>query len=74
MIGITYLKTKDMKSFKACDVNKGITVSRLLYATIVECSEENKEKLQRIADNNKNIGLKFRLKSLEKNMVLFETV
>ncbi|WP_288646236.1 hypothetical protein [uncultured Pediococcus sp.] len=74
MIGITYLKTNDMKSFKACDVNKAITVDRLIYATVIECSEENKEKLQRIADNNKNIGLKFRLKSLEKSTVLFETV
>ena len=71
---ITYLKTKDMKSFKACDINAGTVVGNLIYATIIACSEENKMKMQRIVDNNKSIGLKFQLRSLDKKKVVFETV
>ena len=71
MEAFTYSKCDGMKSFKACDINKGYCVDRLIYATLVEVTEENKIKLQRLADMNKGIKLVLQLRV--GNKIYFET-
>ena len=71
MKAYTYIKCDGMKSFKACNVNDGTCVDRLIYATIVEVTEENKIKLQRLADMNKDINLIVQLRV--GNKIYFET-
>ena len=60
-----------MESFKACDINKGYCVDKLIYATLVEVTEENKIKMQRLADMNKGINLVLQLRV--GNKIYFET-
>ena len=71
MEAFTYIKCDGMKSFKACDINEGYCVDRLIYATLVEVTEENKIKLQRLADMNKEINLVVQLRV--GNKIYFET-
>ena len=71
MEAFTNIKYDGMKSFKACDINDGYCVNRLLYATLVEVTEENKMKLQRLADMNKEINLVVQLRV--GNKIYFET-
>ena len=71
MEAFTYIKYDGMKSFKACNINEGYCVNRLLYATIIEVTDENKEKLQNLADMNKHINLKIQLRV--GNKIYFET-
>lgn len=71
MEAFTYIKYDGMKSFKACDINEGYCVDRLIYATLVEVNEENKMKLQRLADMNKHINLAIQLRV--GNKIYFET-
>lgn len=61
MEAYTYIKCDGMKSFKACNINEGYCVDKLIYATLVEVTEENKMKLQRLADMNKHINLAIQL-------------
>lgn len=68
----TYAKFDNMKSFKAFDVNEGYCVDRLIYATLIADTEENKTKLQRLADMNKEINLKLQLRD-GKGKIMFET-
>lgn len=62
MKAYTYCKMDGMKSYKAFDLNDGIEVSRLIYATILDVNEENKSKLQKLADLNKSINLSIQLR------------
>lgn len=71
MEAFTYIKCDGMKSFKACDINNGYCVDKLIYATIMAVTDENKEKLQRLADMNKHINLKVQLRV--GNKIYFET-
>ena len=71
MEAFTYIKCDGMKSFKACDINKGYCVDKLIYATLVEVTEENKIKMQRLADMNKGINLVLQLRV--GNKIYFET-
>lgn len=71
MEAFTYIKCDGMNTFKACDINKGYCVDRLIYATLVEVTDENKMKLQRLADMNKEINLIVQLRVC--NKIYFET-
>ena len=71
MKAYTYIKCDGMNTFKACNINEGSCVDRLIYATIIEVTEENKIKLQRLADMNKDINLIVQLRV--GNKIYFET-
>lgn len=71
MLALVYCKTKNMKSYKAFDIGRGIPVDRLIYASMVEVSDEVKEYMQQIADKNTNIGLSIQLRVGDK--VCFKT-
>lgn len=47
-----YAKHDSMKQFKAFDVNGCFTVERLIYATLLENSQENRMKLQEQESDN----------------------
>ena len=61
MKAYVYAKYEGMKSFKAFDMENCVHVDRLIYASILDVTEENKAKLQRLADANKKIGLQIQL-------------
>jgi len=67
----TYAKCDGMKTFKAFDINEGYAVGNLIYATLVDDTQENREKLQKLADMNKEIHLVIQLR--DRNKVVFET-
>ncbi len=71
MEAFTYIKCDGMNTFKACDINKGYCVDKLIYATLVEVTEENKIKMQQLADMNKGINLVLQLRV--GNKIYFET-
>ena len=71
MEACTYIKYDGMNTFKVCNINEGYCVDRLIYATLVEVNEENKIKLQRLADMNKEINLVVQLRV--GNKIYFET-
>lgn len=58
-----YGKVNGMKSYKAMDINEGTFVDKLIYATLIEDTERNRNKLQELADMNKEIGLVLQLRS-----------
>lgn len=68
----TYCKYDGLKTFKAFDINEGYPVSKKIYCTLIEPSNENKTKLQNFANDNKHINLKIQLRD-ENNKVVFET-
>ena len=68
-----YAKRDGMKQFKAFDVNGCFTVERLIYATLLENSQENRMKLQELADLNKALNLKLQLRN-HGGKVEFETM
>ena len=51
---IVYAKFDGCKSFKAFDVNEGRQVGNLIYASLVENTEDTRSKLQKLADMNKS--------------------
>lgn len=71
MNAITYCKYGNQSHFKAFDINRGIQVNNLIYATMIEPTNENKAKLQELADLNKDITLKIQLRQNKK--IIFET-
>lgn len=54
---IVYAKFDGCKSFKAFDVNEGRQVGNLIYASLVENTEDTRSKLQKLADMNKSCNL-----------------
>ena len=68
---IVYAKFDGCKTFKAFDVNEGRTVGNLIYATLLENTEENRKKLQDLADLNKEYHLQLQLRRKQK--VCFQT-
>ncbi len=65
-----YAKAKWMKTFKAFDLN-GCFPGNLIYTSMLDDSEENRQKLQKLADINRNQGIQFQLR--KGNKILFET-
>lgn len=67
-----YVRYRGMKQFKAFDVNECVTVEKLIFATLIENSDENRKKLQALADLNKMINLKLQLRN-HNGKIVFET-
>lgn len=61
-----------MRTFKAIDINQGIFVKNLIYATLLENIPEIQEKLQNLSNQNQHLDLKIQLRS-DKGNVVFET-
>lgn len=70
---LTYAKYDGLNKFTAFDINEGYPVTRKIYCTLVEATDENKRKLQHLADINKGINLKIQLRDGDNNVV-FQTV
>ena len=68
---IVYAKFDGCKSFKAFDVNEGRQVGNLIYASLVENTEDTRTKLQKLADLNKECHLILQLR--RKGKVKFQT-
>ena len=68
----TYAKYDELNKFTAFDINEGYPVTRKIYCTLVAATDENKRKLQHLADINKGISLKIQLRDGDNNVV-FET-
>ena len=69
---LTYAKYDGLNKFTAFDINEGYPVTRKIYCTLVAATDENKRKLQHLADINKGINLKIQLRDGD-NKVVFET-
>ena len=50
---IIYAKYDGCKGFRAFDINEGRQVGNLIYASLVENTEDTRQKLQKLADLNK---------------------
>ena len=70
-MNIVYIKTKDMKSFKTFDIERGITVKNVIFASSVENTDKNRGLLQNFADEYANINLAIQLRNNGK--VIFQT-
>ena len=68
----TYAKYDGLSTFTAFDINEGYPVARKIYCTLLAATDENKRKLQHLADLNKCINLKIQLRDGD-NKVVFET-
>ena len=68
-----YAKMKWMKNFQAFDL-EGFFVRCKIYASLLENSEENRQKLQQLANDNNSAGFQFQLRQPETDKVLFQTV
>ena len=68
-----YAKMKWMKTFKAFDL-EGNFVGNLIYCSMLQDTEENRQKLQRLADTNKTAKWQFQLRKPSNNSVVFETI
>ena len=68
---IVYTKFDGCKGFRAFDVNEGRQVGNLIYATLLENTDENQRKLQDLADLNKEYHLVLQLR--RKGRVCFQT-
>lgn len=69
---ITYAKCNGSKTYKAFDIANGCFVGNIIYATSIENTDENRKKLQELADMNKHIKLSLQLRNNGK--VVFHTV
>lgn len=68
---IVYAKFDGCKSFKAFDINEGRQVGNLIYASLMENTEDTQQKLQKLADMNKGLHLVLQLR--RKGRVCFQT-
>lgn len=68
----TYAKYDGLNKFTAFDINEGYPVTRKIYCTLLAATDENKRKLQELADLNKGINLKIQLRD-GNNKIVFET-
>ena len=68
---IVYARYDGCKSFKAFDINEGRQVGNMIYASLVENTEDTRQKLQKLADLNKGLHLVLQLR--RKGRVCFQT-
>ena len=68
---LTYAKYDGCKGFRAFDINEGRQVGNLIYASLVENTEDIRQKLQKLADLNKELHLVLQLR--RKGRVCFQT-
>lgn len=67
-----YAKWHGEKTYKAFDLSGGVPVTKLIYATIAENTDDVREKLQCIADQYKTIALSLQLRD-GNGKVVFQT-
>ena len=67
-----YAKTKYMRHFKAFDLD-GHFVGNLIYASLLNNDSETQQKLQQLADHNKEAEWQFQLRKPSTGYVLYET-
>ena len=68
----TYVKHRQQKQFCAFDINEGLPVKNLIYATMIENSTENQQKLQELATANCAINLTIQLRG-RNGKVVYQT-
>lgn len=68
---ICYARFDGCKSFKAFDVNEGRQVCNLIYASLMENTENTRTKLLQLVDLNKDCHLVLQLR--RKGRVCFQT-
>lgn len=66
-----YAKMKWMRTFKAFDLTGGCFAGKLIYASMLDDSEENRIKLQQLANDNATAGWIFQLR--KNDNVTFQT-
>jgi len=69
---IVYAKFDGCSSYRAFDIQNGVQVYNIIYASLVENTEENRKKLQRLADNHKDVHLSIQLRKGQR--IVFQTV
>ena len=62
-----------MRTFKAFDL-EGFFPGKLIFASLLLNSEENRRKLQQLAEKNSYAQWQFQLRNPTTNKILFETV
>lgn len=67
-----YAKWNGEKTYKAFDLSGGVPVTKLIYATITESTDDVHEKLQCIAEQYKKIDLSFQLRD-GNGKIVFQT-
>ena len=68
---IVYAKFDGCKGFRAFDVKECILAGNLIYASLMENTEDTRTRLQRLADLNKECHLMLQLR--RKGKVCFQT-
>ena len=68
---VVYARFNRCKSFKAFDLSEGRLVGNLIYASLLEDTEENRRKLQKLSELNSDCGLVLQLRRNGK--VVFQT-
>jgi hypothetical protein len=68
---VVYARFNGCKSFKAFDLGEGRLVGNLIYASLLEDTEENRRKLQELSELNSDCGLVLQLRRNGK--VVFQT-
>ena len=66
-----YASFDGCKGFKAFDINEGRQVGNLIYASLMENTEDTRQKLQELADLNKHCHLVLQLR--RNGRVCFQT-
>jgi len=68
---IVYARFSGCKSFKAFDLSEGRVVGNIIYASLLEDTEDNRHKLQELVELNKGCNLVLQLR--RKGRVIFQT-
>jgi len=68
---VVYARRGCDRCFRAFDIREGQFVGRVMYASMIRGTIENKKMLQEISDENRSIGLKFQLRN--GGYVVFQT-
>lgn len=68
---VVYAKFNGSKSFKAFDLGEGRVVGNIIYASLLEDTEENRCKLQVLSELNRDCNLVLQLR--RKGKVVFQT-
>lgn len=68
---VVYARFNGSKSFRAFDLGEGRVVWNIIYASLLEDTEENRSKLQELSELNRDCNLVLQLR--RKGKVVFQT-
>ena len=68
---VVYARFNGLKSFKAFDLGEGRVVGNIIYASLLEDTEENRSKLQELSELNRDCNLVLQLR--RRGKVVFQT-